>query len=591
MTFQPDLFEWLARPYEPGDAAPWKPEPLDHNHWPPDYRGVFAWRMRQLARMRADPAFLRGAKAYYKTHRIEFICHWLDTYDPRPKVENLSGMKWKPFVLFQRQYEALQFVYELQRDQEGGLIEKCRDVGATWLAVSHSVVEWLFEPDTAIGWGSRKEDLVDKLGNPDSIFEKIRLQLRRMPKEFLPEGFNWRDHATFMRVINPENGSIIAGEAGDNIGRGGRKSVYWKDESAHYERPELVEAALGDNTNVPVDISSVNGLGNVFHRKREAGVDWFPNQPAIERGKTRVFVFDWRDHPEKTQEWYDRRRAKWEADGMLHIFKQEVDRDYSGAIQNTIIPIEWIVAAIDAHKKIRWIDENGVKRLGLNDEQLSGLWGAAMDVADGGKDRNALAKRQGIILRYCEEWGSRDAGVSARMVIDNCKQHPGIIVQYDSVGVGSTVKAEFNRLIDDGTIDIDNFEFVAWSAGAKVQRPFGRIIEDDDESPLIKDYFSNLKAQGWWALRMRFWRTYQNIVHGVMSDPDEMISLDSTLPRIRKIEKELAQPTISPNGAMKQVVDKQPEGTASPNLADAIMMAFFPLDTNSGRALSGNYGS
>lgn len=582
----PDLFEYAERPYQPGEAAPWKPEPLDHASWPPDYRAVFAWRLKQLQRMRSDAVFAFGAREYYKTHRMEFVIHWLDTYDPR----TVGPMKWKPFVFFKRQAEAWQFIEECERDQEGGLFEKCRDMGITWEAVSYSNAKWLFDDDAAIGWGSRKEILVDKLGDPDSIFEKMRLQLRRMPKEFLPAGFNWKEHATFMKIINPENGSIIAGEAGDNIGRGGRKSIYFKDESAHYERPELVEAALGDNTNVPIDISSVNGLGNVFHRKREAGTEWEPGK-VIEPGQTRVFIMDWRDHPEKTQEWYDRRRAKWEADGMLHIFKQEVDRDYSGAIQNTIIPMEWIRAAIGAVDKIRWIDDKGFNRIGLTEEQLSTTWGAAMDVADGGIDRNALVKRQGIILRSAIEWGARDAGVSARNVIDACRMHKGIAVQYDSVGIGATVKAEFNRLIDEGIVQADVFEFVNWSAGAGVQDPFDHIVPDDDESPRNKDFFANLKAQGWWSLRMRFWRTYQNVVNGVIyPDFDEYISIDPTIPLLRQIEKELAQPTIGPNGSMKQVVDKAPDGVRSPNLADAIMMAYFPIDTWSGRAISTNYG-
>src|SRR5690606_18584010 len=134
------------------------------------------------------------------------------------------------------------------------------------------------------------------------------------------------------KLANNDNGATITGESGDNIGRGGRKSRYFKDESAHYERPELIEAALGDNTDVQIDISSVNGLGNVFHRRREAGVLWEPGA-KIEPGMTRVFIFDWRDHPEKTQEWYDRRKARAEREGMQHIFAQEVDRNYSAAVQ------------------------------------------------------------------------------------------------------------------------------------------------------------------------------------------------------------------------------------------------------------------
>lgn len=581
-----DLFEWLERPYQPGEAKPWAPKPLSHADWPPDYRAVFAWRIKQLAKMRADANFRAGAIEYYRTHRKEFALHWLDTYDPR----TVGAMKWKPFVFFERQSEAWDFLSELERDQEGGLIEKCRDMGLTWLSVSYTTTKWRFDNDAAIGWGSRKEILVDKLGDPDSIFEKIRLQIRRMPREFLPAGFSWGDHATFMKLINPENGSIVAGEAGDNIGRGGRKGIYFCDESAHYERPELVSAALGDNTNVRVDISSVNGLGNVFHRMREAGEEWEPGK-AIAKGRTRVLVVDWRDHPEKTQEWYDRRRAKWEADGMLHIFKQEVDRDYSGAVQNTIIPMEWIRAAVGADKRIRWLDARGTPRLGLDDEQLGGGDMAALDVADGGIDRNALARRKGIKLTFCDDWGDRDPGHAARKVIVDCKAFPGIQVMYDSVGIGSAVKSEFNRLIEDGQLDGNMFEFVSWSAGAKVINPFRRVILDDDESPLNKDFYGNLKAQGWWSLRLRFWRTYQNVVQGILHPIEDMIIIDDTLPKIRQLEKELAQPTSDHNGALKMIVNKTPDGTRSPNLADAVMMCYFPVDSGVNYAVSGNYGS
>src|SRR5690606_21863684 len=161
-----------------------------------------------------------------------------------------TGSKWVPFVFFLKQEDMIVFLDELRRDQESGLIEKCRDFGATWLCCGYSVWSWLFIKNDAIVWGSRKEILVDKLGDHDSIFEKLRLIIGRLPSIFRPVGLEPKKHLTFMKCINPANGSIIAGEAGDNIGRGGRKSMYFKDESAHYERPEKVEAALGDNTRV-----------------------------------------------------------------------------------------------------------------------------------------------------------------------------------------------------------------------------------------------------------------------------------------------------------------------------------------------------
>lgn len=585
MTQSVDLFDWLEQPRQPGEAQPWRPEPLDREQWPPDYKAVYAWRVKQLQRLRQRPEIMPGVRDYYREHKAEFIMDWLDTYDPRV----VGGAKWMPFVVFRRQSHYLDFLDELLRDQENGLVEKARDMGASWLSLAWSVATWLFDDDVAIGWGSRIEDLVDRIGDPDSLFEKLRLLLRRMPKEFLPKEFNWKVHSAHMRLINPENGSVIMGEGGKNIGRGGRKTVYFVDEAAHLENPESVEGALGDNTNVRVDISSVFGLGNPFHNKRENGVDWTPGHEPFEEYKTRVFVFDWSDHPLKTQEWYDRRRKKWEGDGLLHIFKQEVDRDYSGAVQNTIIPMEWIKAAIDAHLTWKWIDGDGTKRIGLDDD---GEWLAALDVADltDSGDSNALAIRRGVVLHSITEWGDRDTSVTTRKTVDELKAYKGLTVQYDCIGVGAGVKGEYNRLITDNVVSSDDIRFVPWNAGAGVLYPFEHLIEDDEESPRNKDHYANLKAQAWWALRVRFWRTYQNIVNGVMCDPSEMISISGKIPLIRKLEKELAQPTSSPNGQMKQVVDKKPKGTKSPNLADAVVMAFFPLDLDNG-PLTGQYGA
>ena len=119
---------------------------------------------------------------------------------------------------------------------------------------------------------------------------------------------------------------------------------------------------------------------------------------------------------------------------------------------------------------------------------------------------------------------------------------------------------------------------ISWNAGAAVLNPDDRVIPDDDESPLNKDFYGNLKAQAWWQLRLRFERTHRAVRDGVKYDRDELISLPSTLPLLRTLEKELSQPTMSKNSRMKLIIDKQPEGTRSPNLADAVVMAYWPVD-------------
>lgn len=556
-------------------VKPWRPRPLSRDEWASrDYKRVYAWRIKMLAELRNNPEKLASAKVYYKTRSAEFIADWLDTYDPR-----LQGSKWVCFILFERQADFLAFMDGLLADKQNGLVEKARDMGATWLACAWTVWRWCFHEADAIGWGSRKQELVDKLGDVSSIFEKMRMLVNRMPDIWRPSSYD----ANFMKLINRSNGSTVTGESGDNIGRGGRSTAYIKDEAAYYERPEKIEAALGDNTNVQVDISSVNGLGNVFHRRREAGVVWTPAGEPIPSGMTRVFIFDWRDHPEKTQEWYDQRKAKAEREGMHHIFAQEVDRNYSAAVQNTVIAYEWIIAATDAHLTIPQLRV-----------PPPNVWSAGLDVADGGIDRNALALRQWVILRHVDEWGDRDPGVSTRRAIDALRAHKGIRLQYDPIGVGSGVKTEYNRLCDDKIVTYEQLRLIPWNAGASVVDPYERIIPDDDDSLLNRDMFQNFKAQAWWSLRTRFYKTWR-IIDAMKrgSDvpfyaADELISIDSTMPMLDQVQKELAQPVSKQSTSLKTLIDKNPPGTRSPNMADAAVMSFFPAPEDEG-AVIGSY--
>jgi len=531
--------------------------PTTTNDWPIDYTAVLAWRQKQVLMMRAFPTLVEGALEYYRTHPVEFVNHWCDTYDPRNALGPLPTKM--PLILFKRQEELVQFLLACVEGCEAALIEKCRDMGATWVCCAFSVWLWLFWPGAAIGWGSRKSDLVDKIGDPKSIFEKIRPLIDGLPREFLPVGWNAKIHMTFMRVINPANGATITGEAGDNIGRGGRTLVYFKDESSHYERPDTIEAALSENTRVPIDLSSVNGLGNVFHRRREAGADW---TGEIAPDRTQVFVMDWSDHPAKTQAWYDTRKAKFEREGLSHVFAQEVDRDYGASVEGVLIKVEWVRAAVDAHIK-----------LGLPE---TGLWGAALDVADEGGDTNALAVSQGIILRELDEWGARDPAVTARKAIAQVSKLGALALQYDCIGLGVSVKSEVNNLKDSDSMPA-GITMVPWDAGAAVVNPGRRVIEGDKESPTNKDFYTNLKAQGWWELRNRFYRTFRAVTEGAQYDPETLISIDSRLPKLRQLEKELCQVTAGKGARLKLMINKTPEGTASPNLADAVMMDYWPL--------------
>lgn len=523
----------------------------------------------QLERFEDDPDLLADAKRHYATRPAEFINHWCTTYDPRNVAQEKPAKM--PFVLFQRQAEFLDFVQACMRTEADGLVEKSRDMGATWVCCALSVWLWLFKDGAAIGWGSRKQELVDRIGDPSSIFEKIRILLRELPPVFLPKGFSFDGHAHYMRLVNPANGSSIIGEIGDSIGRGGRTLVYFKDESAHYEHAESIEAALMDNTRCQIDISSVSGTNTLFFRKRDTGIVWSPGH-TIQKGKTNVFILDWSDHPEKTKEWYKTRKNKAKNDGVAHLFAREVDRDYAASVEGVIIQPEWVKAAFGAEDA-----------LGLDD---SGGWASGLDVADEGPDSNAQAIRKGIVLKFLDEWNERDTGLTGRRSVSNARDTVGeeaLEFEYDCIGVGAGVKAETNRLKERGKIP-ELWDISPWSAGGAVLHPNEYVVkpapgDDPKKSPTNKNFFENIKAQAWWVVARRFENVYRLLYEdGFTCDMSELIILPKSLdgPLLQKLMKELSQPVFVRSARLKTMVKKTPDGSKSPNLGDCFVMAYFP---------------
>lgn len=552
------------------------PRPKWIDKTPPDYVAVYMRRAALLKAMRADKTALAGALLYYAENAAAFINDWCDTADPRNAgdPDKLASM---PLIMFPRQFELVDFFEALRLGQANGIVEKSRDMGATWVAVAYSAWLWRFHPDSSVGWGSRKQEYVDEIGNMDSIFEKIRHTIKGWPRDFWPKGFSPNIHFSMKRILNPENGSSITGEIGDEIGRGGRKTIFFVDEAAHLARPDLIEASLSMNTRIRIEISSVNGTGNVFHRKRQSGTVWAKGG-EIARNRSNVFIMDWAENPMHTQQWYDDMRAEKESQGLLHIFEQEVNRNYAASVEGVIIPQAWVLAARNAHKRFP--------------EMANGTWRAGFDPYNEGRDKHALVRAQGTVIRYARTWTEGDTGEATRETVRECRKNCPIDIQFDAIGVGAGVTAESNRLAAsnvEGDKMPKGMRFISFVASARAIRPDERVenmdedTRDEDGSKAItnKEMFMNLKAQAGWNLRRRFERTFNAVTKGEEHNPMDMISIDTdSIPpdMLAELERQLSQP-VRKKGSLKLVIDKTPDGTDSPNFFDATMICMFPVST------------
>lgn len=502
----------------------------------PNYDDIYTRRIKIATRINdmSENEF-KAVKQFYAKNPAHFINDFGMTFDPRNVSRGVPA--YVPFVLMPKQVQVIETIYEHWINNKDLLIEKSRTVGMSWLAVALACTMCLFNNGFVAGFGSRKEALVDTNNDLSALLPKARMFLKYLPKRFL-QGMNLAKDCPFLRLTFA-NGSQIIGEAGDNIGRGGRTSIYFLDEAAFIERSEKVDAALIGTTNCRIPISTPNGMANTFAQKRFSG-------------KIDVLTYHWRDDLRLDDAWY----RQMVINLPPHIIAQEYDINYQASAKWNVIPSQWIQSAIDAHTK-----------LGINAE---GIKLGALDVADTGDDKNAFAYRHGIVLHHVEQWSGNDSDIGyttqhAFKLADDFNVKEFL---FDSDGLGSGVRG-FARICNESRAYHNQIKVQAFNGSAGVVSPDSREVGDRKN----KDFFANRKAQMWWHLRTLFENTH-NAICGKAYNKDDIISIASDLPMLGQLILELVQPQYSINTAGKILIDKTPDGVKSPNLADGIMMLY-----------------
>ena len=221
-----------------------------------------------------------------------------------------------------------------------------------------------------------------------------------------------------------------------------------------------------------------------------------------------------------------------------------------------IIKPSWIEAAIDAHEKLGF--------------QAAGKRILGFDVADEGDDANATVLRHGSVVTDMRQWRGQDVIYSADKVYLYAQEQDIDRIVYDNIGVGAGVKAQFRR--KRGKV-----QTLGFNAGGAVYKPDAKYTDDKKN----RDMFANIKAQAWWMVRDRFYKTWRAVHHGDSYPEDQLVSLSSSLHELEYLTAELSRPQVDydQNGRVKaeSKKDMKKRGIPSPNRADALVMAFAPV--------------
>lgn len=202
------------------------------------------------------------------------------TLDPRRPV----GERNLPFILRPKQDIAVVKTDHCVRVGKDAAWDKTREEGATKILMTYATCKLLLVPETVILMGSRAEPLVDKTGDPGTLFAAIDYCIDKLP-------LWWKNllhlERNFGHYRNLDNGSTIDGEATSvHFGAGKRATFTIVDELGQVE-PAIAESIVFNLS----DVSNCNiynsthffGVGHAFYKLlRRKGIEiiklpWWDN--------------------------------------------------------------------------------------------------------------------------------------------------------------------------------------------------------------------------------------------------------------------------------------------------------------------------
>lgn len=480
-------------------------------------------------------------RAHLSNDPVSFVSDWCWTFDPRLRPPVPATI---PFLLWPKQVEFIEWLHKRVERQEEGAGEKSRDFGASYMCIAYAIWRWLFHEGFKTTFGANKSTVVDQLGNPDSILEKGRIILRNLPPWIVPE--KWSAFDSLNKIVNPRNGNVISGEAGDNMGRGGRATLYVIDEAAFVERPDKANAATAGAGDCRIWLSSVYGPAGFFAQKRSQlrGME-----PA-----GRVIRLHWRDDPRKDDAWAAKKRA--EINDPV-VWAREYEIDDSASREGVFIPAQWVAACVELYRR------------GIRPPEHTPVT-AGLDVGGGGRGLSVYVARQGPLVRVPRSWPGDDTTNTANRALLYAKRDNARELHYDAIGVGAGVKSTLARAEQTAGI-----EFFAQYAGDPA---VGYVFDDSRKA---SDFYANRKAQWWFTMREAARKSFEHLSSlecqpaAAQHEVSELLIID---PGATDLIAQLSYPGIEETQTGKIRVESKDSlarrGIASPDHAEALSLTY-----------------
>ena len=260
-----------------------------HLRVPRDRVKNLKWRLYVLRRCREDVRYRAAVFEMCRRDIIFFVNTFVWQFNPNAigDMSTLDG----PFVTWAFQDRAIRTILGCIADRTDLIIEKSREMGASWLCLIIMLWFWLFHPMSKFLCVSRNAKAVDDHEDSDSLFWKIEYIIRLLPEWMTP------DHThKVMSFSNLENGSQITGQASTGkAGVGGRALAIFVDEFSQIREAREVYDRTSDTSGCRIFNGTHKGTGTMFHEL---------TMKAESSRMLRKLVMHWSEHPDKANGMY-----------------------------------------------------------------------------------------------------------------------------------------------------------------------------------------------------------------------------------------------------------------------------------------------
>lgn len=314
--------------------------------------------------------------------------------------------------------------------------------------------------------------------------------------------------------------------------------------------------------------SSKDAVAQKYLKRAEkdlAAKGWYEDDMVM------VVEVNWRDNP-----WFPPELEQERLDDLENLPRAEYDHiwegSYSDTVDNAIIEPEWFDACIDAHIKL------GFEPLGQ--ERI------AYDPADSGDDK-AVAYSHGAVVLDVRATGTGLIDTATDWATTFAIEKKPDVFTWDADGMGMGLKRQITDAFKGKRIEIEAFR-----GSEGVDNPdqiYERVASEVKNPKRNKETFINKRAQYYWTLRDRIFRTYLAIKKGErVFNPDDLISFSSNIEQLSALRAELCRiPRKFNSSGRIQLMTKQEMKKLdidSPNMADAVMMLQRPVEIKKAKA-------